>query len=444
MTEASRSQAGRLIQQAKIVLDFNWTGEYTKPSPRLYPHQWSWDSAFVALGYATYDTGRARRELVSLFAGQWSDGLLPHIVFNPELNNYFPGSHVWRTDLSPNSPRDLRTSGVVQPPVHAIAARRVYERLAEEDAQEARKFLESIYPALAAWHGYLHSDRDPDHTGLAYIRHPWESGMDNSPLWDGILQRIKLRPERVPSYQRLDVGFVDEGDRPVDAEYDRFIHLVGHAADREYDEAEIRRDAPFLVQDVLFNTLLCAADRDLATLARSLGEDPAPHEARADHAAGAMNERLWDEGSGLYLGYDLAEGGPIKVYDAISSFLPLYASIPDARRAEKLVSNLESSGFFMRGGGYPVPSYDRHGFGYSPVKYWRGPVWINMNWLLMHGLRRYGYEEQARKLRDTIVRLVEASGFHEYFHPVTGRGHGSDFFSWTASLLLDVLHDDGG
>jgi glycogen debranching enzyme len=265
--------------------------------------------------------------------------------------------------------------------------------------------------------------------------------MDNLPLWDGILQRIKLRPGQLPDYQRLDVGFVSEGDRPVDAEYDRYIHLVRHAADRAHDEAEIRRDAPFLVRDTLFNTLLCAADRALATLARYIGDDPGPHESNADSTARAMNDHLWDEESGLYLGYDLAAEQSIRVYDALSSILPLYAGIPEPERARRLVSNLEDSGFFMTGEGYPAPSYDRHGYGYSPVKYWRGPVWINTNWLLMHGLRRYGYEEQAERLRSTIVGLVETSSFHEYFHPVTGRGHGSDFFSWTAALLLDVLDE---
>jgi hypothetical protein len=43
-----------LIRQAKVVLYSNWTGEYTKPGPRLYPHQWSWDSALIAIGYAHF------------------------------------------------------------------------------------------------------------------------------------------------------------------------------------------------------------------------------------------------------------------------------------------------------------------------------------------------------------------------------------------------------
>lgn len=73
----------QLIPQAKGVLEGNWMGHATKPAPQLYPHQWSWDSAFIAIGYAHFDQDRAEKELRSLFRGQWSNGLLPHIVFNP-------------------------------------------------------------------------------------------------------------------------------------------------------------------------------------------------------------------------------------------------------------------------------------------------------------------------------------------------------------------------
>jgi mannosylglycerate hydrolase len=37
---------------------------------------------------------------------------------------------------------------------------------------------------------------------------------------------------------------------------------------------------------------------------------------------------------------------------------------------------------------------------------------------------------------------VSERGFSEYFDPLTGTGHGSDFFSWTAALLIDVLMED--
>src|SRR5215212_7827128 len=79
-----------LVQEAQKVLEFNWTGEYTRPSPRLYPHQWSWDSAFTAIGYAHWDQRRAIKELTHLFDSQWKNGLLPQIVFDPHFGEYFP------------------------------------------------------------------------------------------------------------------------------------------------------------------------------------------------------------------------------------------------------------------------------------------------------------------------------------------------------------------
>jgi len=77
-----------LVRQARAVLDFNWTGEYTMPGPRLYPHQWSWDSAFTAIGYCRYDQDRATRELRHLFEAQWKNGLLPQLVFNPQYTKH--------------------------------------------------------------------------------------------------------------------------------------------------------------------------------------------------------------------------------------------------------------------------------------------------------------------------------------------------------------------
>lgn len=432
-----------LIRQAQTVLDFNWTGDYTKPGPRLYPHQWSWDSALIAIGYAHYDQDRAMRELRHLFESQWKNGLLPQIVYNPELSGrYFPGAKFWHADESPYAPRDHKTSGVVLPPVHAVAVLHIYQHA--EDVEAARGFLEESFAHLEAWHEYLYRDRDPKGEGLVYIRHPWESGMDNSPMWDEIMERLQLRPDEIPDYERADTHTVSAQDRPTDAAYDRFAYLVQLFADHNYDEARIREDCPFLVQDVMFNSLLCQSSRDLAEIARILGEDPSTHEERAEQTAQAMNQKLWDEEHSTYLDFDLVADQPIYVYVA-PNFLPLYAGIPSEDRAQRMVDRLQNTGFSLGGENIiPVPSYDPYGFGFSPDRYWRGPVWININWLLMRGLERYGFDEQAANLRQAIIRLCRDEGFHEYFDPKSGAGEGSVLFSWTAALLIDVLMDGRG
>lgn len=428
-----------LVEQAKAVLDTNRVGSYTKPSPNLYPHQWSWDSAFIAMGYAHYDQQRAEDELRSLFAAQWSNGLLPHIVFNPQAAGYFPNPEMWGTVGNPRIPAGQLTSGIVQPPVHATAVLHIYRYA--QDRERARAFLAELFPHLRDWHSYLYRERDRQGKGLVYVRHPWESGMDNSPLWDASLRRIQPLPDEVPAYKRVDTTIVDAADRPTNADYDRYMYLVKLFADRDYDESRIYPDCPYLVQDVLFNTLLCQANRDLAEIARTLGEDAAPFEAWAELTARAINTRLWNDTHAIYLDFDLAAGEPIPAHVA-AGFVPLFAGIPSVERAQSMYKRLNSPSFCsLDEACYPVPSNSRQATDYSPNRYWRGPVWINVDWLLMHGLARYGFDAYAERLHQAIIDMVQQHGFYEYFSPETGQGHGTNQFSWTAALLLDLLYN---
>lgn len=430
-----------LLDRARRVLDGNWTGSFTKPALRQYPHQWSWDSAFVAMGYARYDQSRAEQELRSLFAAQWGDGRVPHIVFHDvdPAAPYFPGPGFWQIERSPAAPPGRQTSGIVQPPIHATAVLHIVRCAAHRD--QALAFAAGLFPRLAAWHDFLYRARDPSGDGLVAIVHPWESGQDNSPLWDPVLLRMALRPEQIPPYRRADTQAVDPAERPLDFDYDRYVYLVDFFRQRDYDQRRIFADGcPFQVQDVLFNTLLCQAERDMAELARLIGANPAPFAARADALAAAIDAKLWDQTRGLYVDYDLAAGAAIPV-PALAGFAPLLARIPDSARAARMLDYLGSASFGLsldERSGYPAASFDRLAPGYSPRRYWRGPVWIQMNWLLMHGLMQYGYTEHAAQLRQAIVDLPALSGFREYFDPETGAGCGAEDFSWTAALLIDV------
>ena len=162
------SDAEAIRTAAAEVLRNNDLGGWTKAAPRLYPHQWSWDSAFIAIGLAQIDTVRAAQELRSLFAAQWATGLLPHIVFNPDVppGSYFPDAERWDcANLSPDVPPGKLTSGLVQPPVHAIAAwriRAVARTRGPAEDEEADAFLRELYPRLLAWHRYLATNRDPE------------------------------------------------------------------------------------------------------------------------------------------------------------------------------------------------------------------------------------------------------------------------------------------
>ncbi|MGH8825376.1 MAG: amylo-alpha-1,6-glucosidase [Jiangellaceae bacterium] len=438
---ASRTvDADELATRAMAVLKANQLGWVTRPSPQLYPHQWSWDAAFIAMAYAHVDQSRAEGELRALFAGQWSNGMLPHIVFAPGGGPYFPGPDFWQVERSPYAPAGHPTSGIVQPPVHATAVLQIVRRAT--DPARATMFLTEMLPKLDAWHGYLHRERNRGN-GLVEIWHPWESGMDNSPLWDDALARIVLTPDDLPSYERVDLELAHIEERPTGDEYDRYVYLVALFRELAYEPAAIREASPFAVQDALFNAVLVQADRDLATLAQLAGTDPGPYHRRADWTAAALDELLWDAARALHLSYDVRAQATITTNTA-AGFAPLYAGVPSAARAARMVEAVRAASVRPGSRGFVVPSLSPDDPRFLATRYWRGPVWPVINWLLHRGLSRYAYLSEARHVRTALLDLARDSGFYEHYDPMTGRGHGGEQFAWTAALILDLLLDEDG
>ncbi|WP_404815579.1 MGH1-like glycoside hydrolase domain-containing protein [Streptomyces thermolineatus] len=432
--------AGRALRHgAQQVLLGNWTGASTVPSRTLYPHQWSWDSAFVAIGLRHFSPGRARGELETLLAAQWLDGRVPHIVFNPSvpLGSYFPGPDFWRSGgaaTGAGSPARTETSGIVQPPVHALAAWLVHEA---DPAGSARSgFLARVYPRLAAWHRYLTTARDLGGAGLASVVHPWESGMDNSPCWDGPLDRIE--PVDPRAFRRADLAHGAADHRPTDLDYGRYVRLAADYRDHGYSDT----DAPhrFAVEDPCLNALLIVSELALARIARETGADADAHERHAARLTAALVERLWDAESGMFLCRDVrdGEGGTLIRERSVAGLVPLIVPGLPGHVVAAMVATAHGERFAL-GRLAMVPSYDLHGESFHPSRYWRGPAWFNTNWLIERGLRLHGATEQADALRSGLFAAAGASGFAEYVDPFTGRACGARSFSWTAALTVDLL-----
>ncbi|MEJ7872863.1 MAG: trehalase family glycosidase [Rubrobacteraceae bacterium] len=438
----------RLAVQAEKVLRGNDMGGWTKAAPDLYPHQWSWDSAFIAIGIAHYDTRRAAQEIRRLLDHQWKNGKIPHIVFNPAAppESYFPGPEHWASAAAnaPNAPpKPALTSGLCQPPVHAIAIRRILEITEKRggDTDEAREVLREVYPKLLAWHRYLATYRDPEESGLVTIYHPWESGTDNSPRWHAALQRVEVGD--MPEYERLDLHHVaDSSERPDQDIYDRFIWLVELIKRAGCDESIIYDTNPFLVKDVLMSAILLRANEALLEIGDLIG---APDEDRAtlqhwiECGLRGLEER-WDTDLGLCLDYDLRDESPLKTR-TIAGFSPLISGTEDPKRRVSLLKTFDSTLFAghpdLR---WPLPtSTGPEEPGFHPRSYWRGPVWPVMNWLMWWSLERSGERERAARLRKCGLAQLAGGSFGEYYEPFTGEPLGSDQQSWTAAVALDWL-----
>jgi hypothetical protein len=362
---------------------------------------------------------------------------VPHIVFDPNAPDYRPGPDLWASAaVSDLAPRTVATSGIIQPPVHAIAVWRLLE-VAPRDAIRSR--VAALYPKLLAWHRYLAERRDPEGSGLITIYHPWE-GTDNSPRWDAALARITVG--EIPPYGRTDVSVVSADERPTSAEYDRYIWLVSLLRDAGYDDATIQKTHPFLIKDVQKSAVFSAACRSLERIAEFVG---APKKERSEIAgwrerSGRAVQTSWDGALGLALDTDLRSGAPVRVATSAGLCTLLVPDV-DPQIAERTEQTLFGPDF----AGAPdiafpvILSTARSSPEFRPRAYWRGPAWPLSNWLLWWGMTQQGSDASAARLRAPNLALLSRpdAQFAEYFEPFTAEPLGSLDQSWTAAVALD-------
>ena len=338
------------MEPAASVLIGNDAGGWTKAAPQLYPHQWSWDSAFIAIGWSHLDLRRAMSEQERLFAAQWATGMVPHIVFDhtaPE-GSYFPDIARWGTAVSPDAPAGPPyTSGLCQPPVHALALESIWERARDGDdagLREETADCTGMFPRMLAWHSYLATARDPERSGLVSIPTPWESA-DNSPCWDAVMGRLEVGD--LPPYQRRDTHFVaDSAQRPSDHDYDRYLWLVELLKRVRYDDAAIQREHPFVIKDVFFSAVLLAANDALLRLRPVVGAAEADREligGWVDRGRRGLAERFGAELE-LCLDYDVRAGQEIRCA-TFAGFAPLIAGAAEGPQRTALLARLDSPAF---------------------------------------------------------------------------------------------------
>lgn len=420
-----------LIDQAIETIRQNDRGTYTVPTAGLYPFQWNWDSALSALGFSHFDEERAWTEVETLFAHQWDDGMVPHIIFHERDEGYFPGPDVWNTG------RPVPTSGITQPPVAAHCVRALFERAGDKGAAERR--ARALLPKMQAWHDWFFRCRDPKGTGLVALLHPWESGRDNSIDWDAAFERVPT--QGVGEFRRRDTDHADASHRPTDEQYKRYIWLVQHFRGLGWDNTKLHDASPFQIEDPGFNGILIRSCADLAVLADLLGEHEVAHRARAQVADGlAAMEELWSAAHGQYLCRDRTTGALVDS-PSIGGLLAVFAPVPKARAAV-IARRIETLGTRCD---YLVPSHDPAAQGFDAKRYWRGPVWLIVNRMIADGLAHGGEGALAQRIRTDSLRLIERGGFAEYYDPLTGEGCGGETFTWTAAMVLEfLLHEGAG
>lgn len=254
-----------------------------------------------------------------------------------------------------------------------------------------REFLNEIYEPIVRWNQWWFEKNDIDGDGLCEYGHPFSSGLDDNPLWDDGM--------------------------PV--------------------------ESPDL------NTYLCIQEDMLAKIAHVIGEEEQSKMwmNRAAELAKCMIHRMWDNKAGLF--WATKKGQRINVRTPFNLFPLLTGRMPQ-EISSRLVAHLtDENQFWPR---FPIPTVAMNDPKYNPEQMWRGPTWVNINYLMIEGLQKSGYENIARELRQRTMELISGhKDIYEYYHPQTGQNppDAAAIFGWSSAVFIDLAiqasqEEDGG
>jgi glycogen debranching enzyme len=392
---------------------------YTCPAREkgTYLPQWLWDSCFHAMAYRWFDPGMAWEELQSLFVRQFDEGpdagMVPHMSYLAE-NGAVAAQRLF-------GQKDCST--ITQPPLIAVAACAVHKKAPDKG------ILAKLYPKLRAYHDWFDRRRDDDHDNLVAIIHPWESGWDASQRWDSLMG---MNPRGVEALRALE---------------QKRENLVPVCAAHGYDAHVLARvPGAFYAEPADFNAIRAADLLALAEIADELNRpsEATEFEARAQAVRRAVHDKMVSFGGGEFRAHDLLGAAEEKsLVDHAGKFVLMFGQCLSSAEAEAVSAQLfDPVGAFTTP--YRLPSTSRFDPLFDPKEYWRGNVWLSLNWLVWKGLLAYGRTDAAAAMVCDSLALVDKSGFCEFFNSVTGEA-GEKYGrscprnqSWS-TILLDML-----
>jgi len=265
-----------------------------------------------------------------------------------------------------------------KPPIHGWAL----AKMMRKRGLLTEKRLKQIYRPLCRWTEWWMRERDYDGDGIPEYHHGNDSGWDNATVYDG--------------------GF------PA-ASPDLPAHLI------------VQMDT-------------------LSALAKRLGRarDAERWKRRAGELTARMLEHLWDGEQFVtrraFTGEVFPEG------DSLLNHLAIVAGkrLPKAVR-QKVAAALAPDGRFVTR--YGPASESPQSPLYVPDGYWRGPIWGSETVLVVDGLARAGFRDQAREIARRYCDMCLKSGFAENFNAQTGEPLRDKAYTWGSSAYLILAHE---
>lgn len=351
------------VMRAGIVnTRYYFTREALLPSKIHYVGVWHWDQAFHALAYRHVDMRLAEDQIRIVLDHQRADGMLPDAIHDEGLVTHL------------QAPVD---ADVTKPPILSWAVMKLYATSRHDD------FLAEVYESLSRWNQWWMRD-NRNGNGLCEYRHPFSSGLDDSPLWD--------------------------------------------------------QGMPVVSPDL--NTYLVLQHDNLAEIAEILGETDtaASYRSSADALAQSMIANLWDEEVGVFRA--MHDGRPLSTLTPFN-LLPLLTGRLPETMAARAIANLTNPDLFWTP--YPLPTVAVSDPAFDPNQMWRGPTWINVNYFFVEALKRIGKHDLAAELRRKTLDLVmKHADIYEYYNPLTADHppKAAPMFGWSCATFIELALDE--
>ncbi len=337
---------------------YYFTREAIAPSKIHYVGVWHWDQFFHAIAFRHVDTKLAEDQIRILLDHQLPNGLIPDAIHDEGLVTHL------------EKPVD---ADVTKPPLLAWTVLKLYEKSGHTD------FLQEVYEPLKNWNRWW-VEENVDANGLCVYRHPFSSGLDDSPLWD--------------------------------------------------------YGMPVTAPDL--NTYICLQYESLARIATLLGEEAeaAEFSARGTELAARMIDVLWDEEKGIF---NAMHGDEVIPVLTPFNLLPLWIRDLPENITSRLVENLTKPDWFWSA--WPLATVALNDPHFDPMQMWRGPTWVNINYLFIEALTRARQYTLAAELRHKTLELIMLhDDIYEYYNPITGERppKAAPIFGWTSAVFIDL------
>lgn len=217
---------------------------------------------------------------------------------------------------------------------------------------------------------------------------------------DWLKQSIEIAKQE---YATVWMGTTKPNARQVYAGLSRYydINMTNDLAEAEsgwdYTPRFNRRCLDYLPVDL--NALLYQYERDFARAARLFGEKDEAEKWRqaAEARRITMNQLMWDNTRNMYYDYNYAKEKRGSV-SSLATYVPMWVGMVDERQAYELVKNLrrfEEAGGLTTTDSLPIGQYVR---GAMPVQWAYPNGWAPLHLMVVQGLQRYGYHEDARRI----------------------------------------------